>query len=316
MNTGKVSICIPTYNRPNLLPDLLDSIFRQSYKNYEIIITDNSDNLETKELIDSSYTDKNILYFKNKNNLGMGGNSQRAFSLATGEYFTFTPDDDIWLDKDKLKNQVDFLENHPAIDIVYSNAKSVNYTGCELTPFSSKYKNHSGFEIISGEELLPGNNTEYFLNILTPVLRSSNLLTIFKESFAFESEEYLCYFIASTNQKIGFLYEATVALREAEHHRTALEDGKIVDWKKRKDIRIRQMFNIYNTLTTLHPESVEKMGAASVQNFLAKHVLAQAKASHSPALMLQTLFACYLFFRKFSLLAAINTKNRLGKSFG
>ena len=316
MIASKVSICVPTYNRANLLPDLLDSILRQTYQNFEIIITDNSDSLETQKLVESKYADERILYSKNEKNLGMGGNARNAFSQVSGEYFTFTPDDDIWIDKHKLEQQIDILQKHTDVDIVYSNARSIDYHGQGLDVFASKYQNKNGYELIPATELLPGNNTEYFLNILTPVLRTESLLPIFKESFAFESEEYLCYFIASTNKKIGFLYDATVALREAEHHRTALEDGKIVDWKKRKDIRIRQMFNIYNTLTTLHPESNEKMGTASVQNFLAKHVLSQAKTSRSPTLMLQTLFSCYLFFRKFSLINAINVKNREGKSFG
>lgn len=316
MITNRISICVPTYNRVNLLPDLLDSIFKQTYQNFEIIITDNSDNQETKNLIESKYADDRIVYSKNEKNLGMGGNARKAFSQVSGEYFTFTPDDDIWIDKDKLKNQIEILQKYSDVDIVYSNAKSVDYNGKELDAFASKHQDESGYELISATELLPGNNTEYFLNILTPVLRTESLLPIFKESFAFESEEYLCYFVAATKSHIAFLYDQTVALREAEHHRTALEDGKIVDWKKRKDIRIRQIFNIYNTLTTLHPESNEKLGTESVQNYLARHVLTQAKASRSPALMLQTLFACYLFFRKFSVLKALNVKNRQGKSFG
>lgn len=59
-NFGKVSICIPTYNRPTLLKELLDSILSQTYPNYEIIITDNSDTFETKELIEECYKDERI----------------------------------------------------------------------------------------------------------------------------------------------------------------------------------------------------------------------------------------------------------------
>ena len=136
------------------------------------------------------------------------------------------------------------------------------------------------------------------------------------ESFAFGSEEYFCYYMASTNEKIGFIYDKTVALREAEHYRTAVEDGQIVDWKKRKDIRIRQMFNIYNTLTTLHPESKEKLETSQVQNFLARHLIGQAKASKSISLLLQTILSCSLFFRKFSLMDTLRLKLKVGKSFG
>lgn len=316
MIKSKVSICVPTYNRANLIGDLLDSILKQTYRNFEIIITDNSNNQETKQLIEAKYSDDRIRYFKNKKNLGMGGNAKKAFSYVTGEYFTFTPDDDIWIDEYKLEKQIDILCEHLDVDIVYSNAKSIDYHGRELDDFSSRYQNESGWKLISATELLPGNSTDYFLNILTPVLRTESLLEIFKESFSFESEEYLCYFISSTKSNIAFLYDQTVALREAEHYRTALEDGEIVDWKKRKDIRVRQIFNIYNTLTALHPESNTKLRTENVQNFLARHVFSQAKESRSLILMLQTIFACYLFFSKFSFLGMMNVKNRQGKSFG
>jgi glycosyltransferase involved in cell wall biosynthesis len=315
---GLVSICVPTYNRSNLIGELLDSVLVQTYTNFEIIITDNSDNLKTKELIESKYQDERIKYFKNDKNLGMGGNTLKAFSYINGEYLTFTPDDDIWIDKDKLQKQVKFLEEQQDINIVYSNAKSIDYNESELDEFSSIYQDRENNNsiVLSATELLPGVQTKYFLNILTPVLRSEKLIEVFKESWRFESEEYMCYYIAATNEKIGFIYDKTVALREAEHYRTAIEDGKVVDWKKRKDIRIRQMLNIYNTLTTLHPESKEKLETPQVQNFLARHLIGQAKASKSISLLLQTIFSCSLFFRKFSLIDTLRLKTKRGKSFG
>jgi len=315
---GLVSICMPTYNRSNLIGELLDSILAQTYTNFEIIITDNSDNLKTKELIENQYKDKRIKYFKNEKNLGMGRNTLRALSYVNGEYFTFTPDDDIWIDKDKLQKQTRFLNEHQDINIVYSNAESIDYNGNRLGEFSSIYqdKENNKSIVLCATELLPGIQTEYFLNILTAVLRTEKLIDIFKESWRFESEEYMCYYIASVDKKIGFIYDKTVALREAEHYRTAVEDGKVVDWKKRKDIRIRQIFNIYNTLTTLHPETKEKLETTLVQNYLCRHLISQAITSKSIPLLVQTIASCYLFFRKFSLKETIKIKSKKRKSFG
>ena len=42
----------------------------------------------------------------------MGGNAIENFSKVTGEFFTFTPDDDLWTDQDKLKKQVEFFRNN------------------------------------------------------------------------------------------------------------------------------------------------------------------------------------------------------------
>ena len=76
------------------------------------------------------------------------------------------------------------------------------------------------------------------------------------------------------------------------------------------------MFNVYNTLTTLHPESKEKLETPNVQNYLARHLIGQAKASKSFSLLVQTIASCYLFFRKFSLKETLILKKKVGKSFG
>ena len=70
----KVSICIPTYNRYELLLQCLESIMSQEYKNYEVIISNNNSSDNTKEL--NSCTDYTIyhhekmlsIYFNNYNN--------------------------------------------------------------------------------------------------------------------------------------------------------------------------------------------------------------------------------------------------------
>lgn len=318
VNGGLVSICVPTYNRPNLIIKLLDSILKQTYQNFEIIVTDNSDNLDTSNIILSKYKDHRIQYYKNEKNLGMGGNTQKALNMVKGEFFTFTPDDDVWIEPQKLEKQVGFLIEHSEIGIVYSNASSIDYDGNTLDEFHSVYNSPSQntFEVLSSTELLPGHKTDYFLNILTPVIRTVKLLDIFKQSWSFESEEYFCYYLSASDQKIGFLYNKTVALREAEHHRTAVEDGKVIDWTNRKDIRIRQILAIYTTLTYLYPETKKYLETSQVHNALAKHLLISAKVSRSLPLAIKTLAACSLIFRKFSLAATLKLKSEKRKSFG
>jgi glycosyltransferase involved in cell wall biosynthesis len=317
MYDNLVSICIPTYNRPNLIGKLLDSILNQTYQDFEVIITDNSDNSLTQSLVQSKYQDARIRYFKNTKNLGMGGNTRRALDLIQGDFFTFTPDDDLWIDLQKLEKQVGFLQANHEINIVYSNASSIDYIGNELADFDSLYKSQRGvIDILNSTELLPGHQTDYFLNILTAVIRPSMLLEIFKQSWNFESEEYFCYYLSASDQKIGFLYDKTVALREAEHYRTAIEDGKVVDLKKRKDIRIRQILAIYTTLLYLYPETKKHLETSQVQHFLAKHLLSSAKVSRSLPLILKTWGAIALHFRKFSLLDVLKLKQKKRKSFG
>lgn len=318
MKDPLVSICIPTYNRPELLKELLDSIFCQKFTNFEVIITDNSSNEKTKDLITSVFGNKNIIYHKNHINLGMGGNTIKALGCVRGKYFTFTADDDIWIDKEKLKKQVNFLEQNPQINIVYTNASSISYNGTELTKFDSVYKEEKGItEIIQSSNLLPGNENRYFLNILTPLLRSQTMLKVFSQSWHFESEEFFCYYLAAINQPIGFLYDKTVSLREAEHYRTIFENGKIVDWKKRNDLRIIQIFSIINTLKFLHPETRALLSQSECEKYLARYIFKKARDSKSLKLLLSSALSCLLFFKSVTLIDILFGKNTSPKkTFG
>jgi glycosyltransferase involved in cell wall biosynthesis len=109
VSDGSVSICIPAYNRPALLGKLLLSILSQTYRNFEIIVTDNSDNFETQLLLQNHFTYPRVRYFRNTTNLGMGANTRKALSLIKGEFFPFTPDDDLWVTQSKLESQVTFF---------------------------------------------------------------------------------------------------------------------------------------------------------------------------------------------------------------
>ena len=161
------------------------------------------------------------------------------------------------------------------------------------------------------------------MNILTALLRTEPLLEIFKQSFRFNSEEYLCYYIAATNESIMFIFEKFVALRETDHHRTGLENGKLIDWKKRKDYRIKLVFSIYTTLINLYPQTMNKLKSPMVHSFLGSHVIKQAISSKNIFLVIKTVFTCKLFLEYFSIINFIKSclkvlffKQKTHKSFG
>lgn len=246
---GLVSICIPTYNRPNLLSQLLDSILVQTYTNIEIIITDNSDDLKTQELIESKYHDKRIRYFKNENNLGMDGNSLKALGYVRGEFFTFTPDDDIWIDDKKLEKQVNLLSVNSEVKCCFSNAYHIQLDGSEHI-YQFKTLRGNTCKIIDSKDLLLTCVPEHFVCILTGCIKSE-YLDIFKKSWEFGSEEYFMWFIGGTGQKIGFCYENLIAIRDGEHNwEISSEDNKtLINYKHNNNRRANQIIDIYMHLT-------------------------------------------------------------------
>ncbi|XNJ81440.1 glycosyltransferase family 2 protein [Vibrio cyclitrophicus] len=94
-----ISIMIPTYKRPHLIKESLDSAINQnSDVNFEVVIVDNDADgefdIELLKLV-KTYTDANVRLFKNKENIGMFGNWNRCIELSRGEFFSILNDDDI-----------------------------------------------------------------------------------------------------------------------------------------------------------------------------------------------------------------------------
>lgn len=106
----KISIIIPTHNRIKELTQLLNSIFAQSYTNYEIIIIDDVSTDSTQSFF-SKTKSKKIKYFRNNKNLGMGLNRQKGYNASTGKYVIFSDDDDFYIDNDYFKNAIRIFKN-------------------------------------------------------------------------------------------------------------------------------------------------------------------------------------------------------------
>jgi len=108
-----VSVVIPTYNRDKYVKRVISNVFSQTYKNIEAIIVDDSSNHKIKKILLTIQTKNNrVIYIKNKIKLGFTQSLNKGINAAKGKYIARIDDDDYWCDKDKLKKQVEFLENN------------------------------------------------------------------------------------------------------------------------------------------------------------------------------------------------------------
>ncbi|MCK5091435.1 MAG: glycosyltransferase family 2 protein, partial [Gammaproteobacteria bacterium] len=110
-----VSIIIPTYNRAAFLKNALNSVYRQTYQDFEVIVIDDGSTDNTEEVAKSF---KGIIYIKQENS-GLNASRNRAIKLAKGEFIALLDDDDWWMDF-KLKLQVNILKKIPNTSFVYS----------------------------------------------------------------------------------------------------------------------------------------------------------------------------------------------------
>ena len=99
MKNPIISICIPAYKRIDYLKRLLCSIEIQKFKDYEVIISDDSNDHSVEELLKNFNGRFEIKYFKNEKALGTPANWNHAISKATGEWIKLMHDDD-WFDNE------------------------------------------------------------------------------------------------------------------------------------------------------------------------------------------------------------------------
>lgn len=96
------SIVVPTYNRASDLQFALCCVLRQSFSDYEIVISDNCSTDNTENII-NKLKNKKIRYFRNRKNIGMIPNQKKAIEYAKGEYVFLHGDDDFLLYADSLQ---------------------------------------------------------------------------------------------------------------------------------------------------------------------------------------------------------------------
>ena len=102
MKPPKISICIPVYKRAEHVERLLRSIRNQTFKDFEVVVSDDSPD-ETISSMLKQYGDLRIIYFRNSPSLGTPANWNFAISKASGEWIKLMHDDDWFADQDSLR---------------------------------------------------------------------------------------------------------------------------------------------------------------------------------------------------------------------
>ena len=107
MSNPLISICIPTYKRTDLLKKLLDSIKIQTFKNFEILVNDNSPDNSVELLVNSYLPGLPVLYKRNEPAVSAGVNCIRVMQRASGDWIKVMHDDDDFATPESLKTFVD-----------------------------------------------------------------------------------------------------------------------------------------------------------------------------------------------------------------
>lgn len=120
-----VSVILTTYNRPNQLSKAIQSVLKQSYKNFEIIIV-NDGGVDVTDIVNEHNKNGDIIYVKHEVNKGPSSARNTGIKMARGKYITYLDDDDIFY-FDHLQTLVSFLES-TEFRVAYTDANRSVYS--------------------------------------------------------------------------------------------------------------------------------------------------------------------------------------------
>ncbi|VVB88594.1 Glycosyltransferase AglE [uncultured archaeon] len=192
-NSPKVSVIMNCLNCEKYLHEAIDSVYSQTYKDWEIIFWDNN-SIDKSAEIAKGYDEK-LRYFKGNETVPLGMARNLAIKHARGEYIAFLDCDDIWLPQ-KLQKQIPLFENNHKIGLVYSNTIFFNQqTGKEW----SLYKKGNKLKGMVFRELL----SHYIFSMETVIISReclNNQTEWFDERFNMIEEAELFLRIAYKNE--------------------------------------------------------------------------------------------------------------------
>ena len=174
----KVSVCMPTYNKADFIAEAIQSVLDQTFKDFELIITDDVSSDNSEEII-RSFNDPRIKFIKNKKNLGMINNWNKAVSMANGEYITILHGDDRYL-PEFLAAESEILDKSPNVGYVFSACNIIDENGNPKWVHRWQEKKHYGLFIlarckesliIDGHKLLKEHLFDNFVRFPTVMVR-------------------------------------------------------------------------------------------------------------------------------------------------
>lgn len=120
-----VSVIMPSFNSADTILASIQSVQRQSYTDWELLITDDCSTDETLAIIKSlAVDDHRIKLFINESNQGAGYSRNNSIAKSVGKYIAFLDSDDLWVDS-KLSRQINFMEENE-INFSFTQYQKIN----------------------------------------------------------------------------------------------------------------------------------------------------------------------------------------------
>jgi glycosyltransferase involved in cell wall biosynthesis len=179
----RVSVGLAVYNGEKYLEEAIDSILGQTYRDFELIISDNASTDRTEEICQTyAGRDSRVRYRRNATNIGGANNENSTVPLARGEYFRWAAYDDVCA-PDLLEKHVAVLDGDPGLVLCFSMVNEIDENGTILRTISLKQglspKPHIRFRQLADRN----HHCEIFYGLMrTDVLRRTRLQQNYTDS--------------------------------------------------------------------------------------------------------------------------------------
>ncbi len=129
MSNSSISVVLPVYNGEQFLSQSIQSILDQTHRNWELLLIDDCSTDSTPHII-AEYRDrdKRIKSVRNKRNKRLPGSLNTGFRMATGDYVTWTSDDNLYKPT-AFQEMAGYLDAHPDIAFVYADSDIIDEDG-------------------------------------------------------------------------------------------------------------------------------------------------------------------------------------------
>ena len=236
-NQSSVSICIPTYNSEKFLKEMLDSIVSQTYKNIEVIISDNASVDKTPQIV-REYCDKhNWKYFQNEVNIGAGANFNKLIELATGDYIAIYHADDVY-EPTIVEESVNLFSKYDSIGLVSTLGYEIN----ESDTITAEYKL---------PKVLKKNEEYKFDDIFRAILKQTGLFLI-TPSVMVKKEAYDSCGIFNLNDRYLSAGDYEMWFRILQKYAMGIIDKPLIKYRihnaQGSQLEIRQNFKLPDSL--------------------------------------------------------------------
>jgi glycosyltransferase involved in cell wall biosynthesis len=222
-----VSIIVPTFNRPQFLAPALESVFAQTFADWELIIADDGSSVNTRAYLQSVADPPRVkvIWLSHSGRPGVVRNA--ALREARGEYIAFLDSDDLWLPQ-KLAVQIASLRRHAGRGWSYTKFAVVDVTGApSVLPRSKYWAAPSGWIL---DKILK-EETVIALPSVIVVRQLLEQLGAFDEELVMCEDDELWLRLAAHTEIDGIEAPLTLVRRHSQH-----SGSDITAWRDRRRV--------------------------------------------------------------------------------